>query len=225
MIRAAVFDLDNTLFDSTTVPAEVLAPAVGAVRRANVGPEALPPHVLEAALRAAQRFGFLHVADTYRAPAFLRAAWRDAYRTLVLERAALVPYPDVIPVLTTLSLTRLLLTTGFRRMQESKIAALHIGHLFDGIYINALDEGGAPHKQPLLEEILRTRQLAPPEVLVIGDSAGNEIAAGNALGAITVQVLRPGVTRTETARHHLATFTELPGLIARLDRAAEQRPR
>jgi FMN phosphatase YigB (HAD superfamily) len=225
MIRAAVFDLDNTLFDSTTVPAEALAPAVAAVRRANVGPEALPPHVLEAALLAAQRFGFLHVADTYGAPAFLRSAWRDAYRTLVLERAALVPYPDVMPVLPTLDVIRLLLTTGFRRMQESKIAALRIGHLFDGIYIDALDGGGSPHKRALLEEILRTRQLAPSEVLVIGDSADNEIAAGNALGAVTVQVLRPGVPRTETARHHLTTFTELPGLIARLDGAAEAPPR
>jgi FMN phosphatase YigB (HAD superfamily) len=225
VIRAAVFDLDNTLFDSTTVPAEALAPAVAAVRRANVGPAALPPDVLEAALLAAQRFGFLHVADTYGVPAFLRTAWRDAYRSLFLERAALVPYPDVMPVLPTLHVIRLLLTTGFRRMQESKIAALRIGHLFDGIYIDTLDGGGSPHKRPLLEEILHTRRLAPSELLVIGDSADNEIAAGNALGAITVQVLRPGVQRTDTARHHLATLTELPGLISRLDRGAAPPPR
>jgi HAD superfamily hydrolase (TIGR01509 family) len=220
MMRAAVFDLDNTLFDSTTMPPEVLEPAVAAARRANVGPEAIPPHVLDAALAAARRFGFLHVADAYRVPQFLRAAWRAAYRDLVLD-SPLTPYPDVIPVLATLRIPRLLLTTGFRRMQESKIAALNIGHLFDGIYIDALDGGGPPHKHRLLQEIMATRHLAPQEVLVIGDSADNEIAAGNALGAVTVQVLRPGVPRAEAAQHHVTTFAELPALIARLDQSSE----
>jgi FMN phosphatase YigB (HAD superfamily) len=219
MIRAAVFDLDNTLFDSTTVPEAVLAPAVAAARAANVGPEALAPELLDAALLAARRFGFLHVADAYHVPAFLRAAWRAAYRDLTVE-TPLAPYPDVIPVLTTLDLTRLLLTTGFRRMQESKIAALGIGSLFDGIYVDVLDGGGGPHKGRLLEGLLRSWRLAPEEMLVLGDSADNEIAAGNALGAVTVQVLRPGVPRTDTARHHLATFAELPDLIARLGRSA-----
>jgi FMN phosphatase YigB (HAD superfamily) len=223
MIRAAVFDLDNTLFDSTTVPEAVLAPAVAAARAANAGPAALAPEVLDAALRAARRFGFLHVADAYHVPASLRSAWRAAYRDLTVA-VPLAPYPDVVPVLTTLNLTRLLLTTGFRPMQESKIAALGIGHLFDAIYIDAMDGGGAPHKGPLLAEILRTWRLAPEEMLVVGDSADNEIAAGNALGAVTVQVLRPGVPRTDTARHHLATFAELPALIARLDRSAGTDP-
>jgi len=219
MIRAAVFDLDNTLFDSTTVPEAVLAPAVAAARAANVGPEALVPAVLDAALAAARRFGFLHVADAYAVPAPLRAAWRAAYRDLVVE-TPLIPYADVVPVLTALKLTRLLLTTGFRRMQESKIATLGIGHLFDGIYIDALDSGRGPHKGEALEDILHRWRLAPGDLLVVGDSADNEIAAGNALGAVTVQVLRPGVPRTDTARHHLATFAGLPELIARLGRSA-----
>lgn len=220
MIRAAVFDLDNTLFDSTIVPADVLAPAVAAARRANTGPGALPPAALDAALAAARRFGFLHVADAYDVPQALRAAWRAAYRNLAVE-TPLTPYDDVVPVLGTLRLVRLLLTTGFRRMQESKIAALRIAHLFERIYIDALDDGNGPHKERLLAEILRTWRLAPGDMLVVGDSADNEIAAGNALGAVTVQVLRPGVPRADTARHHLTTLAELPALIARLDRAAE----
>ena len=223
MLRAAVFDLDNTIFDSTTVPAGVLAPAVAAVRQANVGAGALAPHVLEAALRAAERFGFLHVADAHKVPTRLRAAWRAAYRDLAVA-APLTPYADVVPTLTTLRLTRLLLTTGFRRMQESKIVALQIAQLFDGIYIDALDDGGEPNKPKLLAEILRTRRLQPEQTLVVGDSADNEIAAGNALGAVTVQVLRPGVPRTATARYHVASFAELPRLVASLDAAAGAGP-
>jgi FMN phosphatase YigB (HAD superfamily) len=223
MIRVAVFDLDNTVFDSTTIPHTVVAPAMAAARAANTGVEALPPAVFEAAISAARRLGFLFVAQEYGIPTAVRAAWRAAYRDLVVE-TPLRPYPDVVPVLSALNVPRLLLTTGFRRMQESKIAALEIAPLFDAIYIDALDGGGGPAKQRLLAQILRERALAPHEMLVVGDSAENEIAAGNALGAITVQILRPGIVRTDTARHHVTSFAELPALIERLGQTVAPSP-
>lgn len=221
MIRAAVFDLDNTLYDSTTVPAELLAPCVRAVRRANTGPRAIPDEVLESALEAARRFGFLTVAQRRSLPAFLRSAWREVYQGLAVT-GRLYPYPDVLPGLESLRLLKLLLTTGFRGMQESKIAALDIAGMFDGIYIDTLDggtlDGGIGRgKRRLLEEILATRGLAPEETLVIGDSPENEIAAGNALGAVTVQILRPGVEYADSARHHIETLADLPPLVRRLD--------
>jgi putative hydrolase of the HAD superfamily len=221
MIRAAVFDLDNTLYDSTTIPREMLAPCVRAVRQANTGPQAIPAETLESAILAAYRFGFLAVADRRSLPAFLRAAWREAYRHLTVT-GPLYPYPDVLPALAALDLIKLLLTTGFRGMQESKIKALDIAGMFQGIYIDVLEtgtlHGGNGHgKQRLLEEMLITHRLAPEDTLVIGDSPENEIAAGNALGAVTVQILRPGVAYSDSARHHIETLADLPPLVRRLD--------
>ncbi len=215
MIRAAVFDLDNTLYDATTIPPEVLAPAVAAVRRANVGPDAIPGDALEAALQSARRLGFLTVVARHALPRFLSAAWREAYRGLVVT-TRLYPYPDVLPSLAGLDLLKLLLTTGFRGMQESKIAALDIAHLFEAIYIDELDSGAGPGKRRLLENILETHQMESEEMLVIGDSPENEIAAGNALGAVTVQILRPGIEFSDAAQHHVATLEELPALLGRL---------
>lgn len=221
MIRAAVFDLDNTLYDSTTIPREMLAPCVRAVRQANTGPHAIPAETLESAILTAYRFGFLAVADRRSLPAFLRAAWREAYRHLTVT-GPLYPYPDVLPALAALDLIKLLLTTGFRGMQESKIVALDIARMLDGVYIDVLDGdtlhgGTGPGKQRLLEEILVTHRLAPQEVLVIGDSPENEIAAGNAIGAVTVQILRPGVESSDSARHHIETLADLPPLVRQLD--------
>lgn len=217
MIRAAVFDLDNTLFDSTSVPLETLAPAMSAARRANTGPHRIPGEVLEDALTTARRQGFSVVAEAFRLPPAIRNAWRRAYRDLAVN-GLLVPYPDVVPVLGRLELPRFLLTTGFRRMQESKIAALGIRHLFEAVYIDAMDERAPPGKQRLLEQILNEHALTAPQVLVLGDSAESEIAAGNALGAVTVQILRTGVTYADTARFHLLTLAELPGLLSELER-------
>lgn len=219
MIRAAVFDLDNTLYDATTISAEVLRPAVDAVRRANTGPDAIPADVLEAALQSARRLGFLAVAQRHALPGFLSAAWHEAYRGLRVT-TRLRPYPDVLPALAALDLIKLLLTTGFRGMQESKIAALDIAHLFDAIYLDTLDAGAGPGKRRLLEEILETHHLESHETLVIGDSPENEIAAGNSLGAVTVQILRPGIEFSDTARYHLATLEQLPALLKRLGAGA-----
>ncbi len=60
-----MFDLDNTLFDSTTIPLEILEPAIAAARNANVAPHAIAADVLEAAIEAARRFGFLTVAERF----------------------------------------------------------------------------------------------------------------------------------------------------------------
>lgn len=215
MIRVVVFDLDNTLYDATTIPDEVLAPAVSAVRRANAGPDAIPASVLEAAILSSRRLGFLQVAEQHGLPALLRTAWRDAYRDLVV-RTPLSPYPDVVPALEALDLVKLLLTTGFRGMQESKIAALDLARLFDAIYIDVIDGGTGPGKLRLLQDIIATQGCRAPEVLVVGDSAENEIAAGNAVGAVTVQMLRPGIVFSATAAYHMTTLTELPRLLATL---------
>jgi putative hydrolase of the HAD superfamily len=214
VIRAAVFDLDNTLFDSTTIPLEILQPAIAAARDANVAPHAIAADRLEAAINAARRFGLLAVAERFGIPDAIRNAWCDAYRGLCVIQQ-LHPYPDVVPCLKALELSRFLLTSGFRRMQESKIAALGLAPFFDAVFIDVLDDGATAGKRPFLERILAWRRLAPHELLVIGDSPESEIGAGNALGAVTVQVLRPGVARSETARHHLATLAELPALITR----------
>jgi len=214
MIRVAVFDLDNTLYDATTIPSEVLAPAIAAVRRANAGPDGIPAEQLEAALESARRLGFLPVAEHHRIPASVRTAWWEAYRGLVVT-TPLSLYPDVRPALAALDLTKVLLTTGFRAMQESKIEALDIAGLFAAIYIDALDQGG-PGKQRLLEEIFDAYRCRGPEVLVVGDSAENEIAAGNALGAVTVQMLRPGIVFSDAAQYHLTTLAELPRLLKTL---------
>jgi putative hydrolase of the HAD superfamily len=171
--------------------------------------------VLEEALTATRRRGFTFVADAYHLPARVRAAWRAACGAITL-RGPLAPYPDVVPALRRLDVARYLLTTGYRRLQESKIDALGIRDLFDAIYIDALDAGPTAGKEPLLRAILDEHGLAPREVLVVGDNPESEIAAANRVGTVTAQIIRPGVSYAERAEHHLITLDELPDLVHRL---------
>ena len=215
MIRAVAFDLDHTLLDPESLAPELFEPILLAVRRANTGPDAIPSELLEGAFVAARRQAFSIVADAYRLPASIQTAWREANRTFELN-SALTPYPDVLPALHELRILRFLVTTGFRRTQLSKVRALGIEDLFDAIYIDGLDEGMGSGKRPLLTRILVEYRLRSSELLVVGDSAESEIAAGNALGAVTVQVLRPHVLHSAEARFHVRALSEIPALITQL---------
>jgi len=102
-----------------------------------------------------------------------------------------------------------LVTSGFRRLQESKVKALGIAHLFTEVHIDAIDESHPKGKLQAFEAIMKTHQLGPREVLVVGDNPESEIAAGNTLGMATIQTLRPGVLSSPAATHHIRTLGEL----------------
>jgi FMN phosphatase YigB (HAD superfamily) len=106
-----------------------------------------------------------------------------------------------------------LVTSGFRRLQESKIRALQFGSLFEAIHVDAIDEADRKGKEGIFKDILKSHHLSPEEVLVVGDNPGSEIAAGNRLGMRTVQILREDVPRGSNATHYIHSLSELKGLI------------
>lgn len=109
-----------------------------------------------------------------------------------------------------------LVTSGFRRLQQSKVRALGLEQAFDAIYIDAIDEPDRTGKQGIFKLVMDTHRLAPQEVLVVGDNPDAEIASGNRLGMITAQMLRPGVVRGDNADYHIGDLRELKALLDRL---------
>ena len=113
-----------------------------------------------------------------------------------------------------------LVTSGFRRLQESKIRALGFTSVFSAIYIDAVGEANRLGKEGLFQKILRDDELSRSEVLIVGDNPDSEIAAGNRLGIATVQILRPGVERAANAKHFISGLRELRALIDRKGRSS-----
>ena len=141
----------------------------------------------------------------------IEAGWAMFTRTEVTE--PMYGYGD-LPVLAELPARLFLVTSGFRRLQESKVKALGIAHLFTAIHIDAIDEPGAKGKETIFRTILENHSLKPEQVMVVGDNPESEIAAGNRLGLTTVQILRPGVARGPQAGHYIFTLAELKELIS-----------
>ncbi len=205
MTKAVIFDLDNCLAPANEIGEELFAPAFDAMRSANRG--TLSEQSLQEAFADCWRHPLDWVAAKHGFTQDMTdAAWQVFVKTEVKQ--PMHGYED-LKVLSELPVERFLVTSGFRRLQESKITALNFQTLFTAVFIDAIDEPDRKGKQGIFEQILEAYQLTPAEVLVVGDNPDSEIEAGNQLGLRTVQILRPGVPRGDNATLYIRSLTEL----------------
>jgi putative hydrolase of the HAD superfamily len=209
MIKAMIFDLDCCLAAANEVGDQLFEPAFQAIREANRG--SVPESKLASAFADCWRFPFDAVAEKYGFSPEMRAAGFKVLSKMEV-REPMRGYGD-LDALGELPVKLFLVTSGFRRLQESKVKVLGIGHLFAGIHIDAIDEPSPKGKLQLFEEILGAHRLKAEEVIVIGDNPDSEIAAGNRLGMLTAQILRPGVRATEAAKRRIGTLWQLKEIL------------
>lgn len=205
MIQFVIFDLDNCLAPAHEVGVELYEPALEAIRRANAG--CLSEDALEEAFAESWRHPLDWIADRYGfSPRMRDAAWQ-AFGQLEVKHA-MQGYGD-LACLSDFSMPCDLVTSGFRRLQESKIRALGIDAWFRHIRIDAVDEPPRHGKRGWFETLMKLHGCEPQDVLVVGDNPESELAAGRALGMKTVQTLRPGVPYSEVADAHVKDLHEL----------------
>lgn len=209
MTKAIIFDLDSCLAAANEVGDQLFAPAFATIRAANDG--SVPEETLRVAFAECWRVAFDAVAGKYGFTEAMRAAgWEAFTRTEVNE--PMYGYGD-LSVLKELPVQRFLVTSGFRRLQESKVRALGFAGWFAEIHIDAIDKPARKGKFGIFQELLASHRLHPEEVLVVGDNPDSEIEAGNRLGMKTIQILRPGVPRSSTAAAHIRSLVELKELL------------
>jgi putative hydrolase of the HAD superfamily len=206
---AIIFDLDNCLAPATAVGEALLDPAFDAVRAVNRG--LLDATRLEEAFADCWVHSFDWVARHHGFSSEMRDAGWAVMRTLEVA-GPLTGYAD-LHLLGELDARRFLVTSGFRRLQSSKVRALRIEQLFERVSIDAIDEPERLGKQAIFERILADFGLSVDEVLVVGDNPESEIAAGNRLGITTIQTLRPGVSFSPQARGYVDSIAGLRPLL------------
>lgn len=210
MIKALIFDLDSCLAAANEVGDALFEPTFQAIRAANQGN--VPEDQLRSAFTDCWRFPFDFIADKYGFSPAMREAGFYAFRKTEVTQP-MSGYGD-LAVLAEIPAKLFLVTSGFRRLQESKVRALGIAHLFTEIHIDAIDEAHPKGKLPAFAAILKKHQFSPAEVLVVGDNPDSEIAAGNRLGMATIQILRPGVPASPAATHRIQSLHELKAIYA-----------
>ncbi len=205
MIQAILLDLDNCIAPASEVGRGLFEPAFEAIRAANRG--ALSEQALQQALEACWRHPLDWVAKHYGFTDEMFAAGFRAFQSLEVDRP-MQGYGD-LEALTDLPVARFLVTSGFRRLQWSKVRALDLERRFTAIAIDALDEGAASGKEPVFRDLMTRYRLAPERTLVVGDNPDSELAVGRRLGIPTVQTLRPGVPQSAAVDYHVHDFHQL----------------
>lgn len=153
------------------------------------------------------------VVEMFSIPDDIAERMREAYRRIEV--------PDGIKTfgdeeyIRDLPVKKILVTTGYRKFQETKIEKLGIADLFDEIIIDSLDyRDKRQGKKKIFEELLRNNGLVGDEVLVVGDNPISELGAAKSLGIPTVQTLRPMVEKWEGADYHIHSLYELGDIIS-----------
>jgi len=191
-IDAVVFDLDDTLFDTT---GQLMEPAHREAAQAMIDAGLEAP--LEALVTLRLELGRSRVGEdtnVLAAGAYghgpdspVVEAGRSTYFKRRIDR--LDSFPGTEPLLSSLHerCRLLLLTTGDPGTQRKKVELLDIAQWFEDMVFVPLDQAD---KFAAMRSLLRFHELEPARVVVVGDRIDREIQAGRRLGTWTIRMTR-----------------------------------
>jgi len=207
MIKLLIFDLDNTLFDThKQLRVIVYEKMIHNMQQAGLTPEQ------EKVIREKYSFtSFIILARKLHLSEKIKNAGIETYKAIDLS--GITPYDDV-KLLKKFQQKKILVTSGLKEIQLKKVKILEIGSLFEEVIC---DESSSPeNKQRIFADLMKKYELNPKEILVVGDNADSEIAAGNNLGMITVQILRMPEALKGKADYHVKDLYEVKEILEKI---------
>ncbi len=238
MIRAVIFDLDNTLTDFMRVKDVAIEAAADAMLDAGLDArldsqdEAVRDQVIRRIREVYEREGieYQKVFNSYLSEELGEVDYKFLAAAIVGYRrardSALVPYPHVHLTLHNLMRRGLLLAVVSDAPRESawlRLVYLNLHHLFDEV-ITFEDTGmRKPDKAPFLAALDRLG-VAAEETLMLGDWPDRDMAGASALGIRTVfahygfswSVDRSPIEK-HPADHEIQDILELVDIVDRLN--------
>ena len=172
--KAIIFDLDNTIYAVQSIGEALFHPLFKLILHDS---QHLPD--IDKIKADIMRRPFLHVARDFRfSKELIEQATHHLQHHVCLY--PLDPYPDY-HFTTQLNLDKFLVTTGFQKLQQSKIDRLNIAGDFKEIHIVDPSTSSGT-KKDVFAEIMQRHRFHHTEVLVVGDDLYSEIKAAKELG-------------------------------------------
>lgn len=207
MIKGIIFDLDMCILDTHSLTGPFFQPVLDALRNSDLSSE-----LKEKIEYQLWTTSLDDAVEMFAVPEDVAEKMREAYRQIEV--------PDGIKsfgdeeCIRNLPVKKILVTTGYRKFQETKIAKLGIAGLFDETIIDALDyRDKRKGKKKIFQELLEQNNWKESEVLVVGDNPMSELGTAKSLGIPTVQIARPTVKKWEDATYHINGFMELAKIL------------
>lgn len=198
---ALIFDLDNTIY-----PVHSIAHKLFKSLFAHIGQSGEFKGNFEEIVTEIQRTPFEKVAEMF---SFSQKLFNECVNLLVdLSYNEAMYFFEDYKIARRLPQRKFLVTSGFTKLQNSKIDRLKIRNDFEKIII--IDRQIVPlTKKDVFTLILKENKLSKKEVLIIGDDLSSEIQAGNELGIDTILYDRNGRYPRLKKQKTISDFSEL----------------
>ncbi len=202
---ALIFDLDNTIYPVRSIAHKLFKSLFDRIRESGEFKGNFEDVVTEI-----QRTPFEKVAEMF---SFSNKLFDECVTLLVnLSYNEAMYFFEDYKTARKLPQRKFLVTSGFTKLQNSKIDRLKIRNDFEKIFI--IDRQiTSLTKKDVFTQILRENKLSKKEVLIIGDDLNSEILAGNELGIDTLLYDRDG--RYPRLKHQktISDFSELQHIL------------
>lgn len=204
--KAFIYDLDNTVYPVASIGNELFASLFRLIRENGQFAGSFDK-IRDDIMRAP----FQVVAQKYQFSEELTQQGIRLLRSLTYE-GDIQPYPDYAEI-RNIPGDRFLVTTGFRKLQESKIRGMGIEADFRQVVVVDPDTSDKT-KKDIFADIMQQHGYRPAEVLVIGDDPESEIKAARELGLDTVLYDKENRHPNAVATFRISDFKELKALLA-----------
>jgi putative hydrolase of the HAD superfamily len=178
-MKNLIIDLDNTIYPVKSIGDKLFAPLLKLLKSPEYG---LKRSIIAQAREQIMRVPFQKVAAQFNFPANLTQKATELLRGLTYdeEMNCFEEYTSIRELHT----MKFLLTSGFTKLQESKIHSLNIEGDFTEIFVIDPDISKRTKKDAMME-IMEKYDLLPESLLVVGDDPESEIRAAKELGIAT----------------------------------------
>ncbi|MDP2208201.1 MAG: TIGR02253 family HAD-type hydrolase [Bacteroidota bacterium] len=192
MIRAVVFDLDNTLVDFMAMKRQAINAAVDAMIDAGIGLQKSEIHQRIDAIYQERGIEFQKVFDELLYDIFQKVDYKILSAGIIAYRrareAALVPYPHVYMTLIELAkmgMKLAVISDAPSREAWLRLCYLNLHHIFDCIV--TFDDTGERKPSPVpFQKVLEMLNVKGGDAIMIGDWAERDMVGAAKVGMKTV---------------------------------------
>lgn len=176
--KAIILDLDNTIYPVSSIGDRLFKSLFSLILESGEYTGDFEQVRFEIMRRP-----FQYIADEFSFSETLKADCFKLLSNLTYDEK-MQPF-EGYETLLTIPCRRFLVTTGYTKMQQSKIKQLGIENDFEALFVIDPDQSDLT-KRDLFEKILTDYNLNVEDVLVVGDDLNSEIFHAKALGIETV---------------------------------------
>lgn len=205
MKKAIILDLDNTIYPVSSISGKLFKKLFAHIKKSGefVGS-------FEAIIEEIQRTPFQKVAESFSFRKQLLKECLTIHTSLTFNEpmSTFDDYQEIC----VLPQKKYLVTSGFTKLQNSKIEQLGIINDFEQIYI--IDLQHSKHtKKDIFLQIMDEQNYVSDEVLVVGDDLESEIKAGKELEIDTVLYNKLGKYSASDYTNTITDFKELKAFL------------